>query len=187
MCIDRGAQILDEQVRVRSGRDAHVAVAHVPLHTVHALAQQLRCEGVAQVVEAHLERQRLRPKQPATDVLRPLTGAVRALKASRAVTLLAVVVPFLVTAPAAAVLPALRDAGATVHSGESSAGRPRAAGDALLKIGMSFQNQNDCKNAVLFFEEVEQAYKSSQAAKLARDQIAQSKGPKRKPAGKQGR
>src|SRR5439155_9617782 len=60
----------------------------------------------------HLERQRLRPKQPPTDVLRRLAGAVRALKASRAVTLLAVVVPLLVAAPAATVLPALRDAGA---------------------------------------------------------------------------
>jgi tol-pal system protein YbgF len=59
--------------------------------------------------------------------------------------------------------------------------------DALLKIGMAFQNQNDCKNAILFFEEVEQAYKSSQAAKLARDQMAQCKSPKRRAAGKQGR
>ena len=54
--------------------------------------------------------------------------------------------------------------------------------DALLKIGMSFQNQNDCKNAILFFEEVEQAYKSSQAAKVARQQAAQCKGPKRRAA-----
>lgn len=56
--------------------------------------------------------------------------------------------------------------------------------DALLKIGMAFQNQNDCKNAILFFEEVEQAYKSSQAAKVARQQAAQCKGPKRKAAAK---
>ena len=52
---------------------------------------------------------------------------------------------------------------------------------------MSFQNENDCKNAILFFEEVEQAYKSSPAAKLAREQMAQCKGPKRKTAGKQTR
>ena len=55
--------------------------------------------------------------------------------------------------------------------------------DALLKIGMAFQNQNDCKNAILFFEEVEQAYKNSQAAKLARQQAAQCKGPPKRRAG----
>jgi tol-pal system protein YbgF len=52
--------------------------------------------------------------------------------------------------------------------------------DALLKIGMSFQNQNDCKNALLFFDEVEHAYKSTSAAKLARDQAAHCKKPKRR-------
>ncbi|HEY4885260.1 MAG TPA: hypothetical protein VII08_16640 [Myxococcales bacterium] len=121
MCIDRGAQILDEQVRVRSGRDAHVAVPHEPLHTVHvdALAQQLRCERVPQVVEAHLQRQRLRPEQPATHVLRGLAGAVRALHAGGAVTLLAVLVSLLVAAPAATVLPALRDAGARERIAEN--------------------------------------------------------------------
>jgi tol-pal system protein YbgF len=56
--------------------------------------------------------------------------------------------------------------------------------DALLKIGMAFQNQNDCKNAILFFEEVEQAYKNSQAAKLARQQTAQCKGSPKRRAGK---
>ena len=56
--------------------------------------------------------------------------------------------------------------------------------DALLKIGMAFQNQNDCKNAILFFEEVEQAYKNSQAAKLARQQAAQCKAPAKRRAGK---
>lgn len=59
--------------------------------------------------------------------------------------------------------------------------------DALLKIGMSFQNQKDCKNALLFFDEVEQAYKSSQAAKTAKTQAAECKGPKRKSAGKTAR
>src|SRR6266849_1521403 len=51
--------------------------------------------------------------------------------------------------------------------------------DALLKIGMAFQNQKDCKNALLFFDEVQQAYKSSPAAKMAREQEAQCKNLKR--------
>lgn len=59
--------------------------------------------------------------------------------------------------------------------------------DALLKIGMAFQNQKDCKNALLFFDEVQQAYKSSGAAKVAREQEAQCKSPKRKSAGKPSR
>jgi tol-pal system protein YbgF len=56
--------------------------------------------------------------------------------------------------------------------------------DALLKIGMSFQNQKDCKNAMLFFDEVEQAYKSSPSAKIAREQAAQCKAPKKRTAAK---
>jgi TolA-binding protein len=59
--------------------------------------------------------------------------------------------------------------------------------DALRKIGMAFQNQKDCKNALLFFDEVQQAYKSSAAAKMAREQEAQCKNPKRKAAGKPSR
>jgi len=59
--------------------------------------------------------------------------------------------------------------------------------DALLKIGMAFQNQKDCKNALLFFDEVQQAYKSSAAAKVSREQEAQCKSPKHKTAGKPSR
>jgi tol-pal system protein YbgF len=59
--------------------------------------------------------------------------------------------------------------------------------DALLKIGMAFQNQKDCKNAMLFFDEVQQAYKSAPAAKVAREQEALCKNPKRKAAGKPSR
>jgi tol-pal system protein YbgF len=59
--------------------------------------------------------------------------------------------------------------------------------DALLKIGMAFQNQKDCKNAMLFFDEVEQAYKSSPSAKTARDQAAQCRAPKKRTAAKQPR
>jgi tol-pal system protein YbgF len=59
--------------------------------------------------------------------------------------------------------------------------------DALLKIGMAFQNQKDCKNALLFFDEVQQAYKSSPAAKVAREQEAHCKNPKKKAAGKPSR
>jgi tol-pal system protein YbgF len=41
--------------------------------------------------------------------------------------------------------------------------------DALLKIGMSFQAQKDCKNALLFYEEVAQAHKGAPAAKIAKE------------------
>ena len=44
--------------------------------------------------------------------------------------------------------------------------------DALLKIGMSFQAQGDCQNALLFFDEVGQAHKSAPAAKTAHDRAA---------------
>src|SRR5256884_510291 len=47
--------------------------------------------------------------------------------------------------------------------------------DALLKIGMSFQAQGDCQNALLFFDEVVQAHKSSPAAKAAHDRSAECK------------
>ena len=47
--------------------------------------------------------------------------------------------------------------------------------DALLKIGMSFQAQNDCANAMLFFEELQQGHKSSDAAKTAKARIAECK------------
>jgi tol-pal system protein YbgF len=43
--------------------------------------------------------------------------------------------------------------------------------DALLKIGMSFQAQNDCRNALLFFEELQQGHRSASAAKAAREHI----------------
>ena len=49
------------------------------------------------------------------------------------------------------------------------------APDALLKIGMSFQAQKDCKNAQLFYEEVLQAHKGSPAAKTAREKSAECK------------
>ena len=47
--------------------------------------------------------------------------------------------------------------------------------DALVKIGSSFQAQGDCANALLFFDEVQQSHKSSQAAKTARDKAAACK------------
>jgi tol-pal system protein YbgF len=53
--------------------------------------------------------------------------------------------------------------------------------DALVKIGMSFQQQGDCKNALLFFDEVTQSYKTSAAAKLAKEQAV---GCKKAPAKK---
>src|SRR5207245_7543297 len=51
--------------------------------------------------------------------------------------------------------------------------------DALLKIGMSFQAQGDCKNALLFFDEVLHAYKSTPTAKLAREQALACRGPRK--------
>jgi tol-pal system protein YbgF len=56
--------------------------------------------------------------------------------------------------------------------------------DALLKIGMSFQAQGDCQNALLFFEEVIQAHKTAPAAKAAHDRATECRTKKK---GKQGR
>ena len=47
--------------------------------------------------------------------------------------------------------------------------------DALLKIGMSFQAQGDCQNAVLFFEEVLGSHRSSSAGKSAKEKLAECK------------
>ena len=47
--------------------------------------------------------------------------------------------------------------------------------DALLTIGLSFQNLGDCKKAELFFAEVVENHKSSPAAKLAKDKLAECK------------
>jgi TolA-binding protein len=47
--------------------------------------------------------------------------------------------------------------------------------DSLLKIGMSFQAQNDCKSALLFFEELQQGHRSASAAKSAKEHIAECK------------
>src|SRR5471032_1175703 len=47
--------------------------------------------------------------------------------------------------------------------------------DALLKIGMSFQAQNDCGNAILFFEELQQGHRSTDAAKSAKAHIVECK------------
>jgi tol-pal system protein YbgF len=44
--------------------------------------------------------------------------------------------------------------------------------DALLKIGMSFQSQGDCQNALLFYEEVQQSHKTAPAAKTAKERAA---------------
>jgi tol-pal system protein YbgF len=45
--------------------------------------------------------------------------------------------------------------------------------DALLKIGMSFQAQNDCKSALLFYDELQQNHKATEAAKTARAKISE--------------
>jgi tol-pal system protein YbgF len=51
--------------------------------------------------------------------------------------------------------------------------------DALLKIGMSFQAQNDCKSALLFFEELQQGHRSTPAGKSAKEHIAECSKKKR--------
>jgi hypothetical protein len=62
--VDRGAQVLDDQVPVGFGRHPHVAVPHQPLDAVHvdAGAEQGGGEGVPEVVEAHRDVQRHRPE-----------------------------------------------------------------------------------------------------------------------------
>ena len=47
--------------------------------------------------------------------------------------------------------------------------------DALLKIGMSFQAQGDCQNAVLFFDEVVGSHRTASAAKAAKEKLAECK------------
>jgi TolA-binding protein len=51
--------------------------------------------------------------------------------------------------------------------------------DALVKIGMSFQAQGDCQNALLFFEETLQAHKGAPAAKVAKERAAECRKKKR--------
>jgi len=51
--------------------------------------------------------------------------------------------------------------------------------DALLKIGMAFQAQDDCKNALLFFDAVVNGKKSSPAAHTAKEKAAACKKGKR--------
>ena len=47
--------------------------------------------------------------------------------------------------------------------------------DALLKMGLCFQNLGDCKNATLFFETVLEEHKASPAAKVAKEKAAECK------------
>ncbi len=51
--------------------------------------------------------------------------------------------------------------------------------DSLLKIGMSFQALGNCKNALLFFEEVVTAHKAAPAAKVAREKQAECRKAKK--------
>ncbi len=47
--------------------------------------------------------------------------------------------------------------------------------DALLKIGLSFQNMGDCANASMFFDTVMTDHKQAPAAKIAREKAAECK------------
>jgi tol-pal system protein YbgF len=51
--------------------------------------------------------------------------------------------------------------------------------DAVLKIGMSFQAQGDCQNALLFFDEVAQAHKNTPAAKTAHERAGECRKKKK--------
>ncbi len=53
------------------------------------------------------------------------------------------------------------------------------APDALLKIGMAFQSEGDCQNALLFFDELIASKKRSPAARTAREKAAECKKAKR--------
>ena len=112
MRIDGGAQILDEQMSVRSGGDAAVAVPHEPLYAVNVdpAAEKLGRERVAEVMEAHAQVQRLGPERAAAWLLESMTAAIGAVQAVRAVALLVVLVLLLVPAPTAAMLKARGDA-----------------------------------------------------------------------------
>ena len=110
--VDRSAQILNEQMRVRSSGDPHVAVPQEPLHAmdVDTAPEQLGREGVAQIVEAHPQLQRLGPQSAAARLEQRVAASIGALHALRAVALLVIRVLFFVPAPAAAMLIACRDA-----------------------------------------------------------------------------
>jgi hypothetical protein len=80
-----GAEILDEQVRVRSEGDADVTVPHEALDAVrvHSAAEQLGCEGVAQVVEADGNVQGDGPEPPSAWIGEWTAAAVGDLAAGR--------------------------------------------------------------------------------------------------------
>src|SRR2546430_16273618 len=80
---------------------------------VDAGAREQRRGRLAQIVEAHRSRNRLRPQRAPARLRERLAGAVGALEAIRAVALLVVGAAFLVAAPAAHVLVALNQAGAS--------------------------------------------------------------------------
>jgi hypothetical protein len=109
-----GAEILDEQVRVRSEGDADVTVPHEALDAVrvHSAAEQLGCEGVAQVVEADGNVQGDGPEPPSAWIGEWTAAAVGDLAAGRTEARLGIAGALLVPAPAAAVLVPLNDAGA---------------------------------------------------------------------------
>ena len=111
---DGGAEIFDVEVAVDARRGSHVAVTQQPLHAVgvDAGAKKQRRRRVAQIVEAHRARERLRPQRASARLCERLAGAVGALEALRAVALLVVGMALLVTAPAADVLVAFDETGA---------------------------------------------------------------------------
>jgi tol-pal system protein YbgF len=51
--------------------------------------------------------------------------------------------------------------------------------DALLKIGLSFQNTGDCSKARLFFDEVTASHRGTEAARIAKVKAAECKKAKR--------
>ena len=108
------AEILDEQVRVRSEGDADVTVPHEALDAVrvHSAAEQLGCEGVAQVVEADGNVQGDGPEPPSAWIGEWTAPPIGDLAARRTEARLRIAGAFPVGAPATAVFVTFNDAGA---------------------------------------------------------------------------
>jgi hypothetical protein len=115
-------------MRVRSEGDADVAVPHEALHAVrvHSAAEELGCEGVAQVVEADGNVQGDGPEPPSACLGEWTAPPIGDLAARRTEARLRIAGAFPVGAPATAVFVTFNDAGA-------GQGMP----ENLLRVGLA--------------------------------------------------
>ena len=86
---------------------------------VHSAAKKLGCKSVPQIVKAHTQRYRFRPQGPPARMYQWLTASICSLEAVRAEAAFVIGGALAVSAPAAAVLPALDDPGARERGTEN--------------------------------------------------------------------